>query len=92
MASASATYSGEEITVSFSATATDDWVGDPSVPNGTYDVTDISNIEVKSLDILGVIVAFDKLPENLQAAILALADETDFIVEEPDYDDSRDYD
>lgn len=92
MATASATYNGEEITVTFSATATDDWIGDPSVPNGTYSVTDISNICVESLDILGVTVTLESLPENLQAAIIALADEVEFTAEEPDYDDSRDYD
>lgn len=93
MPQARATFTGEEVEVKFTATATADWIGDASVPNGTMDVTDISDYEVDSLTILGVEVDFTKLPDDLQAAILALADDLDFEVDEPDDDyEPPDYD
>ena len=74
----SATYRGEEIEVTFTATAQRDWIGDASVPNGTQECIDIDNIEVDTVTILGVTVDYDKLPDDLQTAISVLSDEVEF--------------
>ena len=74
----SATYRGEEIEVTFSATAQRDWIGDASVPNGTQECVDIDDIEVDTVTILGVAVDYSKLPDDLQTAISVLSDEVEF--------------
>jgi hypothetical protein len=64
-----ATYSGDEMTVIFTAQ------GKYWPQDGEVDITDI---DVESLEILGQDVAFSKLPIGLQASILELADELEF--------------
>ena len=64
-----ATYSGDEMTVIFTAT------GKYWPQDGEFDITDI---DVECLEILGQDVAFDKLPIGLQASILELADDLEF--------------
>lgn len=74
----SATYLGEEIEVTFTATAQRDWIGDASVPNGTQECIDIDDIEVEAVTILGVTVDYYNLPDDLQTAIYILSDEVEF--------------
>lgn len=63
----SATYRGEEMTISYSAAL------------GIYEEGDeVTDIEVEDLSILGVDVKLADLPKALQAAILAQADELTF--------------
>lgn len=86
MSNARATYTGEEVEVTFTANAVDNWIGDPNVINGTMDVISFEDIDVDSVTILGVDLVYKELPAALQAAILALADDLEFSVDEPDYD------
>ena len=70
------TYNGEEISVSFTDTfqwENDDRVG---VPGHWFP---LNNIQLQSLDILGVEIPIESLPEALQAAIWALAEEVDWV-------------
>lgn len=95
MSNASATFSGEEITVTFTATVSADYIGDPTVPNGTQECSSVSDYAVDSLIILGVnvpLTLFNQFPDRLQAAILALAEDLDFDLDEPDYDYDYDVD
>lgn len=69
------TYNDGEISAVFTDTfqwETDDRVGFPGhwFPLG--------NVQLSGLDILGVEINIDSLPEALQAAIWALADEVDW--------------
>lgn len=82
MSQGRATFIGEEVLVRFTATCVDE----PDT-NSLY----VEDTEVDSLTILDVEVDFAKLPDDLQAAILALADNLEFEVDEPDYDEP-DYD
>jgi len=64
---ASCQYHGEEITISYEAYL------------GIYEEGDeVTDIEVAELSILGVEVKLAELPEALQAAILAAADDLEF--------------
>lgn len=64
---ASATFHGEEMTILYSATL------------GIYEEGDeLTDVEVVELSILGVDVDLADLPEALQAAILAQADDLTF--------------
>jgi hypothetical protein len=92
MANASGTYEGEELEVSFTASASDDWMGDPSVPNGTVDLVSFNDIKLDKVTILGIEVELATLPESLQAALIALGDEVDFTVDEEDPVDLSDDD
>lgn len=100
MTNATATYTDDKYYVVFRADVKNDWIGDPSVPNGTMDIISIEDVEVESLTINDDEVEFDTLPEAEQATILAFADDLDFVLDEVDYDDShsddynedRDYD
>ena len=71
-----ATYRGNEMTATFSAEL-ERWDygvrGSPSF----YDVRP-GSIKLESLEILGLDIKLESLPENLQAAILELADELEF--------------
>ena len=64
-----ATYMGDEMTVIFTA-------------QGKYwsqdNETDITDIDVECLEILGQDVEFDKLPTGLQESILDLSDGLEF--------------
>lgn len=64
-----ATYSGDEMTVLFTAQGKY-WPQDNEV--------EISDIDVECLEILGCDVEFSKLPIGLQASILELADGLEF--------------
>lgn len=71
-----ATYNGEEIYVTFSA-ETERW--DYGVPRSpVYTDVNLDTIRVDSIAILGEDYKLTDLPEKLQAAILALADELEF--------------
>lgn len=94
MANATGTYKGEEVIATFSAEASPDWIGDPSVPNGTQECVDIQNIELVDVTILGVelsVAQYKHLPEALQAAVLELADEVEWEIDSAD-DGDADYD
>lgn len=70
--SASATYRGEEIEVSFTAETERTDFGVPGSPI-YYDI-DMTSLEVLSIEILGCDVKLSTLPKELQDAILGLAD------------------
>lgn len=70
--SASATYRGEEIEVSFTAETERTDFGVPGSPV-YYDI-DMTSLEVLSIEILGCDVKLSTLPKDLQDAILGLAD------------------
>lgn len=69
---ASATYRGEEIEVSFTAETERTDFGVPGSPV-YYDI-DMTSLEVLSIEILGCDVKLSTLPKELQDAILGLAD------------------
>jgi hypothetical protein len=70
---ASATYRGEEIEVSFTAETERTDYGVPGSP--VWDEIDLTTVRVSSIEILGVEVKhFLYLPKDLQDAILGLAD------------------
>ena len=69
------TFSGSEITVSFTAETEKADYGVPGSP--VWDEIDPDTIEVTALEILGVDVNIDDLPADLQSALLALIDEID---------------
>lgn len=87
MTRATAKYSGEELEVEFSGVLQNDWIGDPSVPNGTQEVLDLSEVDIETITILGVGVDKKVLPIELQEKILELHEELEFEADEPDYDD-----
>lgn len=69
----SATYHGEEMTVSFTAETERTDYGVPGSP--VWDEIDPTTIRVSSLEILGVeIKIISQLPLDLENAILGLAD------------------
>jgi hypothetical protein len=70
--SASATYRGEEIEVSFTAETERTDYGVPGSP--VWDEIDPASIRVASIEILGLDVKLSTLPEDLRNAILDLAD------------------
>lgn len=70
--SASATYRGEEIEVSFTAGTERTDFGVPGSPV-YYDI-DMTSLEVLSIEILGCDVKLSTLPKELQNAIVGLAD------------------
>lgn len=70
--SASGTYRGEEIEVSFSADVERSDYGVPGSP--VWEEIVSSSIKVASLEILGLDVKIEQLPADLQAAILGLSD------------------
>jgi len=70
--SASATYRGEEIEVSFTAETERTDYGVPGSP--VWDEIDPTTIRVSSIEILGVDVKLSTLPEDLRDAIRGLAD------------------
>lgn len=69
---ASATYHGEEIEVSFTAETERTDYGVSGSP--VWDEIDPSSIRVSSIEILGLDVKLSTLPKELQDAILGLAD------------------
>lgn len=73
-------YSGEEISVTFTAMMERDWIGHPDVPNGTQDVYDIdpASIEVESVEILAVTVDYKTLPDVVQDLIFDLNTEVEW--------------
>lgn len=64
-----ATFSGEEMAVIFTAQG-------KYCPQ--YDATEVTDIDVECLEILGQDVEFGKLPTGLQESILELSDYLDF--------------
>lgn len=81
MSNTRGTYFDDSISISFSANIVEDWAGDPRVPNGTYSVQSIEDVEIETLSILGIDIAKEALalfPAALQEALLELADEVDW--------------
>lgn len=70
----SAQYRGSEIEVHFAADAERNDYGVPGSPVWYEPV----NIEITALEVLGVDVEINALPDALQNEIYALADEVDF--------------
>lgn len=68
----SATYHGEEMTVSFTAETERTDYGVPGSP--VWDEIDPASIRISSIEILGLDVKLSTLPEDLRDAILGLAD------------------
>lgn len=81
MTKASATYEGDDLKIVFSA----DYEKHPE-----GDV--VTNIEVESIELLGVPCDWSGMQEydELAAAVLAKADDLEFEVDEPDYPDYDD--
>ena len=71
-----ATYSGEELSVTFVAQTERSDYGVPNSP--VWDEVNPDTIEILHFDILGIDVDFRVLPQELQAAIFALSNEVDF--------------
>lgn len=71
-----ATYRGEEIEVSFTAETERTDFGVPGSP--VWDEIDPTSIRVASIEILGCDVRLETLPQDLQDAILGLADGLDW--------------
>ena len=68
----SATYHGEEMTVSFTAETERTDFGVPGSP--VWDEVDPTSIRVASMEILGCDVKLGALPNDLQDRILGLSD------------------
>lgn len=75
----SATYHGEEISVTFTATVHRESDGDANVTNGTryFESLDLGSIECETVEILGRDYPFRYLPAGLQDAVIELAKELD---------------
>jgi hypothetical protein len=71
-----ATYSGEELSVTFVAQTERSDYGVPNSP--VWDEVNPDTIEILTFDILGIDVDPRILPQELQAAIYALSNEVDF--------------
>jgi hypothetical protein len=71
-----ATYSGEELNVTFVAQTERSDYGVPNSP--VWDEVNPDTIEILTFDILGIDVDPRILPQELQAAIFALSNEVDF--------------
>lgn len=71
-----ATYSGEELNVTFVASTERSDYGVPNSP--VWDEVNPDSIEILTLDILGFDVDFRILPPEVQAAIFALCNELEF--------------
>jgi hypothetical protein len=71
-----ATYSGEELNVTFVASTERSDYGVPNSP--VWDEVNPDSIEILTLDILGFDVDPRTLPPELQAAIFALCNEVEF--------------
>jgi hypothetical protein len=71
-----ATYSGEELNVTFVASTERSDYGVPNSP--VWDEVNPDSIEILTLDILGIDVDPRILPKELQYAIYALANELEF--------------
>ena len=82
MARGTASYTGEEVDVVFSATG---HLTDYGVP-GSPRWVEWEDIEIEELTILGHKVDPKILPDELVEAIRELADDLEFETEEPDYD------
>jgi len=82
MARGTASYTGEEVEVAFSATGQLTDYGVPGSPRWV----EWEDIEIEELTILGHKVDPKILPDELVEAIRELADEVEFEAEEPDYD------
>ena len=82
MARGTASYTGEEVEVAFSATGV---VTDYGVDRSPTWIEG-DNVTIDDLTILWVAVDVSKLPVDLQEAIYPLADDLEFEQEYPDYD------
>ena len=71
-----ATYSGEELNVTFVASTERCDYGVPNSP--VWDEVNPDSIEILHFDILGIDVDPRTLPPELQAAIFALSNEVEF--------------
>ena len=71
-----ATYSGEELNVTFQAQTERSDYGVPNSP--VWDEVNPDTIEILTFDILGIDVDPRVLPQELQRAIYALSDEVEF--------------
>ena len=71
-----ATYSGEELSVTFVAQTERSDYGVPNSP--VWDEVNPDSIEILHFDILGIDVDPRILPPELQAAIFALSNEVEF--------------
>ena len=70
-------FNGDQLQARFTGTGVEDESG-----------AHVENVAIEELCILGVTVKLESLPEDLQAAILALADDEEF--EEEDSSDADD--
>jgi hypothetical protein len=73
-----AVYRGKDVTVWYSASMTRNDYGVPGSPVWW----EPDDVEVVSVEILGIEVAFEELPKDLQNEILAMADECDWEAED----------
>jgi hypothetical protein len=71
-----ATYSGEELNVTFQAQTERSDYGVEGSP--VWDEVNPDSIEILTLDILGIDVDARSLPQQLQDAIFALSNEVEF--------------
>lgn len=71
-----ATYEDGPVTVTMTAQGEWDDYGVPGSPR--WMEPDLTTVEVRSIDILGVDCELSELPAKLQKRILALADDLDF--------------
>lgn len=76
------TYSGEELTIVFRAKREADWIGHPDVPNGTQEISSLTDIEILTLEVAGKNVPVTGLPAPLEEALLGYSTEVDWEDEE----------
>lgn len=78
MAQGTASYRGKDVSVDYTASMSRADYGVPGSPVWW----EPDDVEVVSVEILGIEVAFETLPKDLQDEILAMADECDWEAEE----------
>lgn len=95
MSNTHGTYFDDSISISFSANVVPDYIGDPSVPNGTKSIEAIEDIEIDTLSILEINITKAELalfPTKLQEALQALHEEVEWEVDALDDDGDYAYD
>lgn len=74
MAKGQAVYRGKDVSVWYTANMTSSDYGVPGSPVWW----EPDDVEVVSVEVLGIEVVFEELPQDLQNEILAMADECDW--------------
>lgn len=72
------TYSGEEISITFTATGVRDWIGHPDVPNGTQECESIEDVQLLSVEVFGKEYPVSSFPDWLQEVFLNQASEVEW--------------